>query len=530
MATFIEPDAHASAANRHYFARWFFVVPHSHSRSPDFYKKSESLPCIVSGYYHSSKRERHRQREDRVCVGARERQETERNQTKLNTIIMTESSHDSSSATNKPQPFPAKASVILHGLKAEEFNGKIGIVQQGVFANEDEGRQQVFVEELNKTVALKVSNMKYQPRPLDSLSVKECKKILQSQQTLLKFQGMDKADLRAKIQELVTEKEDKKEDQEEEAVVIAELLAHANAAGSSSSTTSEETKSVSTSTTNSTTFSRDKMQAGMQQFDQLTPEQLRHQAMMMRSMPPSQIRQMNPQLASMTDAQIEQSIVQMEMMASNPDMMNMARQQMKNMKPEDLEQMMKGGGGGANMAGMGAIPPSAASGTGQTATTTTSLDPATMLETMDIAQIKSTLQMLQENPDMLQNLAQQTGLPKDKLEQMLSMFTGMSDDQLEKSLKTMAKVQSISNTVKSLWHKTDAMMGGYLKPILVATGVVFVVVLVLYLLGGSSPDLEENVSTMMQDATAASATEEAATTTVPPPSVAAVEEEFQDEF
>lgn len=89
---------------------------------------------------------------------------------------------------------------------------------------------------------------------------------------------------------------------------------------------------------------------------------------------------------------------------------------------------------------------------------------------------------------MLQQMAAQTGMPKEGLEKTLSMFATMTDDQLESSLKTVARVQKVTSTVQNTWKKTDQMVGGYLKPVLLGVVIVLVVLLVLYVLGGSSGD------------------------------------------
>lgn len=256
-----------------------------------------------------------------------------------------ESNNNKEEEEERKKPFPMKARVVLHGLKAEEFNGKTGTILGGGL--NAEGRQQVHVEELDKNVALKLANLSYQERQLDSLSVKELKKILQYKEVLLKFQGLDKSDLQEKLQTLSTDP-----------MEIAEWLAHASAGGSggssaddSSSAESGKKKGDGRANTNTN------LQAGLDQFENMTPQQLRQQAQMMRSMPPSQLRTMDPQLAGMTDSQIQQAASQLEMMASNPQMMHRMREQMKNMTPQQrqqYEQMMgRNGAAGGRAAGAG---------------------------------------------------------------------------------------------------------------------------------------------------------------------------------
>ena len=73
----------------------------------------------------------------------------------------------------------------------------------------------------------------------------------------------------------------------------------------------------------------------------MTPEQLKQQAAMLKSMSYDQLRATNPQMANMTDSQIQMSIQQLEMMANNPAMVKMAADQMKNMNEDDFENMRK---------------------------------------------------------------------------------------------------------------------------------------------------------------------------------------------
>jgi hypothetical protein len=48
----------------------------------------------------------------------------------------------------------------------------------GILLGDKKDRQQVHIAALDKHVALKLENMKYEPRPLDSLSIKELKVVL----------------------------------------------------------------------------------------------------------------------------------------------------------------------------------------------------------------------------------------------------------------------------------------------------------------------------------------------------------------
>lgn len=72
----------------------------------------------------------------------------------------------------------------------------------------------------------------------------------------------------------------------------------------------------------------------------MNPEALQQQANMLKNMDKATVRRMAPQFANMSDAQIDAALAQMQMMASNPAMLDMARQQMSNMSHEQAQAQM----------------------------------------------------------------------------------------------------------------------------------------------------------------------------------------------
>ena len=96
--------------------------------------------------------------------------------------------------------FPLSSRVTLFGLvKAAELNGKSGVVKSGV----TNGRQRVYIEALSKEVALKLSNMKYEERSVESFSAKELKAILKAKSVSdSELTGIDKSELQTKVKEL----------------------------------------------------------------------------------------------------------------------------------------------------------------------------------------------------------------------------------------------------------------------------------------------------------------------------------------
>ena len=145
---------------------------------------------------------------------------------------------------------------------------------------------------------------------------------------------------------------------------------------------------------------------------EMTPEQLRYQATMLRSTDPDTIRRMNPQMAQMTDAQISAAAAQFEMMASNPAMAKMAMEQMKGMTPAQMQAAQQGGMEGAG-----------------------GMDPTEMFKNMDKTQLKQMLAMVQQNPDSIQQLAASTGISEAQIKQGVDMFANMDDTKMDMALK-----------------------------------------------------------------------------------------------
>mmetsp|Transcript_104588 Transcript_104588/g.156640 ORF Transcript_104588/g.156640 Transcript_104588/m.156640 type:complete len:477 (-) Transcript_104588:1015-2445(-) len=430
--------------------------------------------------------------------------------------------------------FPLKSRVVLHGLvKAPELNGKIGVVTSAL----NNGRQSVQLELESKTVGLKPANLKFEGRSVDSLSIKELKKVLLSKNVEeAEVTGIDKAELKSKVADLVESPEE-----------VAELLAVKSAAPASAS--------AATSTKN--------LYQAADEFANMDPDQLRQQARAMKSMDPAQIRRMNPQLAHMTDQQIRMAADQMEMMANNPHMMQMAKEQVSNMSPEELERVKNGGvpnapsgptytpspNGTATpnpqqaaqmMADMSpeqlrqqahmlkTMEPDAirrmnpqlahmtdeqikmaatqfemmaqnpemvkmaqdqmknmtpeqmeqmkSGNGGQMGMDMSSMggDPSKMMANMDKDQLRQMMSSIKENPEMLKQFAAMSGISEEQLAQGVEMFAGMDDSKLDMALGTMQKVQK----AKDLWTDTDTKTGGHLKKIVIASAVLFVGLLI----------------------------------------------------
>jgi uncharacterized protein YjeT (DUF2065 family) len=205
----------------------------------------------------------------------------------------------------------------------------------------------------------------------------------------------------------------------------------------------------------------------------MSPEELKQQASMMRNMDPDTIRKMNPQLAHMSDDQIRMAASQFESMASNPEMFKMAMDQMKNLSPEEMENLQKGmpaGGGGGGGGGGANQPPMDAEMS------------AAMLKNMDKEQLRSMLNMVKDNPEMLKQFAGMSGMSEDKLKGFIDQFSQMDDNKLDSAVYMMQKAA----TAKDLWSKADQKTGGNLLKIIIASALLFTFLFLKWLFGGSS--------------------------------------------
>lgn len=119
--------------------------------------------------------------------------------------------------------FPVGSRVVLHGLKKEDFNGKLGVVKSSV----KEDRQQIFVD--GSLYNLKLSNLKFDERSSGSLSVKEMKAVLTAKGMQEKdVTGMNKKNLASLV-------EQKCADVQERMRIIAEANARRQATASGGS-------------------------------------------------------------------------------------------------------------------------------------------------------------------------------------------------------------------------------------------------------------------------------------------------------
>ena len=437
--------------------------------------------------------------------------------------------------------FPIDARVILQDLmKAPDLNGKKGIIKSEL----SNGRQHVYVTHLNKSVALKISNLRYEGRTMDSLSVKELKSVLKANDVSeLDLSGSDKPDLQSKVSNLKLNDEK-----------LAEILALENAPKPAAASSSVNPTQAANALAN------------------MSPDQLRQQARAMRSMPPDQLRRMNPQFANMTNDQILMAANQMEMMANNPHMMRAAADQVKNMQPGDIERMQREMQNGNIDLNAASTPTPAESQyeqasnimanmtpeqMNQQAQMMKSMDPATlrrmnpqfasmsdeqlktaasqfemmsnnpsmmkmamdqmkhmtpeqinamqngtppnmdsmgdMLENMDTKQFKQMLSQVKTNPDMMKQFSAMSGLSEQQMSQGIDQFANMDEKHLDKAVNVMKKAQK----AKNLWGSLNAKTGGHLIKII--GGVCVLIVLLFVNFWFSSRDADVPVTELIKE-------------------------------
>eukprot|EP00984_Skeletonema_dohrnii_P007636 scaffold2790_cov118-Skeletonema_dohrnii-CCMP3373.AAC.4 len=501
--------------------------------------------------------------------------------------------------------FPVGACVVLQNLVgAAQYNDKNGIVKSKLSGN---GRQEVYVFGVNKSMAIKPTNMRYLPRELSSLSVPEMKGVLAASgsSTEDELSGMEKDILKGMVAEVTTSPEelakliakanepasdvptprsnkstaqpsppninssqlrqgaermssmtpdqlrqqaatmramgaatlratnpamaaltdeqinmsisqmeamannpqmmkmamDQMKNMSEsdlDAAVKQDLAAKRSLSSSSSSnnnvaanaTYSDVTSPTAAPAANTSVpdISPDQFKTASQQMASMSPDQLKQQATMLRGMSKETLRRTNPFMAKMSDAEIEMAIQQMESMASNPDMLKMAGEQLKNMSPEQFEQMKKMAGGAAGAGMMG-------SSTGNNATASAATDapaggfptdPSQMMETLlsNPDQLNSMVKMMKQNPDMMKQMiaaqfgSEGQGGDKAKVEQMekaIDQFAQMDDKQLERYLKVANTAQTVTKPVLNAFKATKNVLGVSAKTLIVLINIVFAV-------------------------------------------------------
>lgn len=316
--------------------------------------------------------------------------------------------------------YPPASRIILKDLVgAKEYNGRVGIVQSK--PNPETGRYQVVIlptpEERAKLqppkmMAIQSKNMKWQPRPLESLNKVEMQRML----LFKKFQNkvneatelkdMSDEGLRSMMNTVIDSEDD-----------IPLLLAHTIASQSPPPNANAAARM-------------------RQQVQQMNPEALLQQAKMMKSTDPQTLRERVPHFRNLTDEQIKQAADQMEQMAKNPQQFQGMKNQFSKMSPQGMSRMAMGGNPGQM--------PSMQQGMQSLAQMSPAqlLAQAKRLKQMDVADLRRmnpawarmTDEQIQQSLDQMELMAKQPQM----MEQMKQQMNRLNPAELEK-LRTMAR-------------------------------------------------------------------------------------------
>ena len=173
--------------------------------------------------------------------------------------------------TSSPEEsFPVASNILLQNLVgAAHLNDKKGIVKSKLNTN---GRQEIYVFEAEKSMAIKPTNLRYEPRELSSLSVPEMKGILNVLEVQGEWSGMDKDELRIWVKEASANTED--------SVELARLVARAN-----------EPKDVpkpAAAAATQPSFNPSNLRQGAERMSGMSSDDLRRQAATMKAMGPGE--------------------------------------------------------------------------------------------------------------------------------------------------------------------------------------------------------------------------------------------------
>jgi len=225
------------------------------------------------------------------------------------------------------------------------------------------------------------------------------------------------------------------------------------AAAASSSTPPPAQPSPSPAGSSVPKMSKSQIEQQADLMSEMSPDQLRQQAAMMRAMDPAALRRMDPQLAGMSDSQIRFAADQLEMMASDPSMMRMAAEQVKNMSPEQLERQRK-----QAMTMMGNNAPATNISSASNAASTPSRTASSTSRSSSKASVAGTASSMPADPAQMLNhmspeqLRQQAEMLKsmspDQLRRMSPQFRNMSDEQIRAASAQMEMLASNPDMMK----------------------------------------------------------------------------------
>ncbi|KAL3801321.1 hypothetical protein ACHAW5_002236, partial [Stephanodiscus triporus] len=346
-------------------------------------------------------------------------------------------------------PFPVGSVVLLRDLvSAPHLNGARGTVR----SRPNPDRQEVYIHEAKRSMAVKPANLRYEPRDVGSLSASEVRGALRVLYDDRRRKGkggtgcgeddddgassgMDEAELRRLLRREVAATPDDDDDDDDDVPVgerIAGLVARSN-----------EPPGGTMPPPSSQDIDGERLRQGAERMASMTPDDLRRQAATMRAMGPSAIRAMHPQMGRMSDEQINMAIAQMEGVADDPAQLRMAAEQMKNMSEGELKRALDRT---TAMAGAGVCPvPTMNDGGGGSG-----------VPNVSRAQLEEAAkQMSSMSPSQLrQQAAMLRSVPLETLRGTNPHMSQMTDSQIEASI---AQLEAMANNPDMMRMAFDAL-------------------------------------------------------------------------
>mmetsp|Transcript_32861 Transcript_32861/g.104820 ORF Transcript_32861/g.104820 Transcript_32861/m.104820 type:complete len:620 (-) Transcript_32861:1260-3119(-) len=225
------------------------------------------------------------------------------------------------------------------------------------------------------------------------------------------------------------------------------------------------------------------------------PELLRTQARQLREMDPDLVRRSNPNMRNFSDAQIKFAADQMDLMAGNPAMMEMAKQHMKNMTPEQLSNMQDTAAKAGLAAGPGMTAPAAGGATPPAPGGMPSAEQmAGMMDQMDPAMMENMIDVVKKNPDMLKSVLKSNpmfgNMSDSAIDAQLDMLNKVDPATMKKWIGYASKAQKVFAPAVKLYAKADKAIGqGRLKHILRGAALAFLAYLASRFLVWLSPSV-----------------------------------------
>merc|ERR1711971_1459333 len=150
----------------------------------------------------------------------------------------------------------------------------------------------------------------------------------------------------------------------------------------------------------------------------------------------------------------------MELMANNPSLFEMAKNQMKNLTPEQMQQMQNT---------MQQSPSTATSPSTPSPLSSNNMmdDPTKLLENMNGKQLKDMMRVVKDNPEMMKQFGVGGG-GEEQMKKTIDVFDKLSESQLDTAIKV---IKGINGVAGPAYKQKEQMMGGTFNLCVIAMAV-----------------------------------------------------------